>query len=257
MPWKWYGLQGAEKAPIVQSSLESGDVSLFAGPMSGAAGSLTQAKSAPSGYLFCNGAVINTVTDPEYGPLYDKITKDGTVGLFGAFTATTATLPNFRGKYLRGSANGANPGATSTVSSTHTHTIQDHRHLVIDHTHGISEGGSGHTHGMFNHTHPIPSHNHGAGTLAATEPGTLQIGSNAGGGTKVGTANHGHDISGATGFRVGVTNGASPNEMNDKTGGDGSTNGTNVTNSDYSTGQVTPSGDKLLSYLSLNMMIKV
>lgn len=53
--------------------------------------------SAPDGWLFCNGMVIDRRKAPQYGPLVDHLNR--VAGLAGG---DTASLPDLRGLFLRG-----------------------------------------------------------------------------------------------------------------------------------------------------------
>jgi microcystin-dependent protein len=81
--------------------------------------------SAPSGYLLCNGAVLNIADHPILGALL------GTT--FGGDGTTTFGVPDLRGRVLVGASTLhallANDGQAENVrSNTHTHTTPAHTH---------------------------------------------------------------------------------------------------------------------------------
>lgn len=259
MPWKFFGSDGYRLPPIEITSAEAADIVMFAGPVgAGASGSLAQAQTAPTGYLFCNGATIDKSTNVEYTDLYNLLTKSGTVGLFGAFTANTARLPDYRDKFVQGSASGANVGANSSTS-THFHSVASHYHALLNHVHGSYDS---HNHDM-THFHYVAAHTHGVGTLymandSATRP------SDPTGSPKVSVApgNHAHTLSGSSGSMVyyagpgGTTGPVSELVMNTNASDIGATTGTSAHNSG-STSYNTDTKSTLPVYRAINFMIKV
>jgi microcystin-dependent protein len=152
--------------PPVPSAAPTGMMFMWAGPTSGADGSVTEARSlydqTPSqAYLVCNGAELNkadfpalsTVIGTKYGAAADPVNQ--------------FKLPDFRNRIPAGQldadpdfgsiglyAGNANHSHTVSALNGHTHPLTDHAHNLSDHTHIVSG----------NHTHGVPDHTHGVGT---------------------------------------------------------------------------------------------
>lgn len=77
----------------------------------------------PNGYLECNGATVSRTT---YATLFAAIGS-----LYGAGDgATTFTLPDLRGEFLRGADRGRGVDSGRAVGSGQTDAMQGHRHGV-------------------------------------------------------------------------------------------------------------------------------
>jgi microcystin-dependent protein len=148
--------------------LPSGVVFPYAGP------------SAPSGYLFCDGAEYSRTT---YAKLYSIIGDT-----FGAGNgSTTFNVPDARQRFIIGKADagtasvlGSSGGSIDHTHTTtaHIHDLQNHTHLGGSHTHGLASHihvapghthhMQNHTHGLNNHTHNVPAHKHDSNAPGAT-----------------------------------------------------------------------------------------
>lgn len=93
------------------------------------------------------------------------------------------TLPDYRGKFLKGHASLGNAnfgadttykvdggslptGGTASHNLQHSHPAGAHTHAIGAHTHTITSESS-HVHGLASHTHSIPSHSHTISTDGA------------------------------------------------------------------------------------------
>lgn len=253
MPWTFYGSDGSALAPVEDTGLPTGWVVMYGGNSSGPSGTLTEAESAPSGFLFCNGASIDKSINPDYTNLWGELTKGGTVGLYGPFTANTATLPDFRGRIPRGAGSGSDVGA-SGGSSTHTHSISNHNHDVPDHSHTIPDN---HNHPM-SHSHSgIISHVHSAGTLVAGIPSSAVNVRSIVEDIDSAFENHNHDVVGTSGSSTVSSSGISKVNT-DQTPPVGSTNSTSSSSSGAVVGSPSlGSSSHLPPYLGIHFMIKV
>lgn len=173
MPWYFFTFAGAPKTPDVLLDVPTGHVFMFGGAMSGTDGTEAQAKSAPTGYLFCNGA---EVLQSEFPSLYAVVgTKFGTA----ASPGTHFVLPN----YLSGVPIGHNSGdvdfnavGNSGGSLGHSHSLADHDHDLNDHTHTLLN----HTHSIPSHNHSIPNHTHATGSAGGATYTTRNVDENSG-----------------------------------------------------------------------------
>ena len=131
--------------------------------------------SAPTGWLFCNGAAVSRST---YSALF-AITSTG----FGVGDgSSTFNVPDMKGRVPVGVGTGAGDGAEDTDGGAvpagtaltarslgewtgtetigllaHTHAMKQHTHTMQNHTHDVSgttSGGTNHTHGT-SHNHTI------------------------------------------------------------------------------------------------------
>lgn len=156
--------------------------------------------TAPSGWLFCNGATISRV---DYANLFTAIGVS-----FGAPSSTTFQIPDLRGRFPLGKAAS---GTGSTFAGTggsldHTHSISSagsHSHTV---TTGTTAAEASHTH-TFADTSDNPNDNVTGGPSSTLEvqSGTgTTVASN----THTHLHNHTHDVSGTTGAGSSHTHGA-------------------------------------------------
>jgi microcystin-dependent protein len=119
---------------------------------------------APAGWLLCNGALYDTSTNPDYGPLFDTISALGFPWNTGGETATQFRVPNMDGKIAYG-AGSASPGdlvGANTKDLQHAHSMP--------HDHGME-----HDHDTTPHTHPFSAGNHNHGNSVGTPSGTTDI----------------------------------------------------------------------------------
>lgn len=254
MPWTFYGSDGYALAPVEDTGLPTGWIVMYGGPMSGPDGTLLQAETAPDGFLFCNGSSIDKSSNPDYSNLWGELTNGGTEGLFGPFTATTATLPDFRYRIPYGTASGDSVG-DSGGSATHTHSISDHFHSIPDHPHTVPDN---HYHNI-SHSHSgVASHNHQAGTLAAGNPSSsVNVRSDV---ENIDSAFelHNHDVIGSSGSNSVSTNGISMVNTNNNPVSPIYTTATTASTSGSVVGTVNlGSSSHIPPYLSINFMVKV
>lgn len=87
----------------------------------------------PPGYLVCNGAAVSRA---DYAGLFAAI---GT--LYGAGNGTTTfSLPDLRGRFIRGLDGGANVDSGRTIGSTQDDSLQQHGHVLYRGDGGGYEG---------------------------------------------------------------------------------------------------------------------
>ena len=196
--------------------------------------------SAPTGWLFCNGAAVSRST---YSALFAITSTSFGIG----DGSSTFNVPDMKGRMPVGVGTGTGGGAEDADGSTvpsggsalearslgewtgaevistahltaHTHTSPAHDHTSVAHTHGMQS----HTHTMSSHTHSIDvsggSHNHNNGSyqylLAVNGSATVQYVDNSGG-TEPNLTSSGaiqstsHSHSGTSGINNGAT--AAPN----------------------------------------------
>lgn len=109
--------------------------------------------TAPSGWLLCFGQTLNSITSPEYAPLFSVI---GTV--YGGTGASSFILPDLRGRSPFGKDD-MGGSAASRITNTGT----DNSGIL-----GTTLGSVGGDQRMHQHTHTQNNHNHGvniSGTL--------------------------------------------------------------------------------------------
>ena len=85
-------------------------------------------KTAPTGYVICNGATYN-IDDEAYNALAEYIKAQfGTYNYFGGDGTTTFAVPNLQGEFLRGAGtNGhTNQGAGAVVGTHQDATLHPH-----------------------------------------------------------------------------------------------------------------------------------
>ena len=159
MPWYFFSKHGSPDLPDAgTSSLQTGQVYPFIGALAGISGSVAQAKTAPVGFLFCNGASMDQLEFPD---LYNYFTLNGVS--FGAAPVGFFKIPDTQDRAPLGSD--TNPVGTAAGSSTHTHTgTGTHTHGLSSHVHTAAD----HTHNLSPHTHTHTSHTHG--TAATVTP---------------------------------------------------------------------------------------
>lgn len=112
--------------------------------------------AAPSGWLLCNGAIVDQVSYPALYAVCGSTYNTGGEG------GTQFRLPDFtdRSSIGRGTnAVGVTGGTADAVVVSHSHTASggSHSHTSAAHTHSISS----HNHTSAAHTHSI-NHNHGS-----------------------------------------------------------------------------------------------
>ena len=131
------------------------------------------AATAPSGWEFCNGTILNSVADTKYAALFVAI---GTT--YGGSGASSFNVPNLAGRIPVGAGTGAQQGTASSGVITggtalaartrgqffgdertelHTHTQNSHNHLQDAH----------------NHTQNSHSHNMSPSSAAGYNSGTI------------------------------------------------------------------------------------
>ena len=109
------------------------------------------AATAPSGWEFCNGTILNSVADTKYAALFVAI---GTT--YGGSGASSFNVPNLAGRVPVGAGTGAQQGTASSGVITggtalaartrgqffgdertelHTHTQNSHNHTQNNHSH--------------------------------------------------------------------------------------------------------------------------
>lgn len=88
---------------------------------------------APTGYLECNGA---EVAKADYADLYTFLC-DGTGACIYGETPTHFTLPDARGRFVRGWDNGVGRDSGRTIGSVQDHALQGHKHTDSGHAHTI------------------------------------------------------------------------------------------------------------------------
>ena len=104
------------------------------------------ATTAPSGWLFCNGASHGTATYPSLFAV---------IGTYYGGSGGSFLVPDLRRRFVLGFDNTAS--GTASVNKTggdwdHVHSGPAHTHSLSAHTHGIGN----HNHGMNNHIHGLP-----------------------------------------------------------------------------------------------------
>jgi microcystin-dependent protein len=107
--------------------------------------------TAPSGWLFCNGAQVSRIT---YKSLFEVISTT-----YGAGDgSTTFNVPDCRQRFVLGkAASGTGDDLGETGGAI------NHVHTGPSHAHSISSDGN-HSHTVDSHTHDLSSHTHGTGT---------------------------------------------------------------------------------------------
>lgn len=152
-------------AAVAQALNPAGSVMTFAG------------STAPSGYLHCDGSAVSRTT---YADLFAAI---GTAHGSGD-GSTTFNLPDYRGRFLRGWANGqatdpdrasrttmSTGGATGdNVGSVQGHSFQTHTHTQSPHTHTqqVTTGGGGTVASPYNTTYAASAQASSIVTQSAT-----------------------------------------------------------------------------------------
>lgn len=195
MGFFFYKNSGRETSSGINEVAPIGSVTFTVLPMSGAAGTESEALSAPDGFLFCNGATLSSST---YNLLYDEIQNT-----FGG-TYPNFRLPNYRLYFPTSVGLGFLLGVSSPGGS-HSHSVDEHEHTITSHAHSMPSGYLTHTHSM-NHPHALTEHGHyagdGSGQLSSGI-GNRIIESQAPGGNPLDTqarASHTHgDLSNRTG----------------------------------------------------------
>ena len=244
--------------------------------------------SAPTGWLFCNGASI--ARSGTYAALF-AIT--GTA--YGTASSSTFNVPDMEGRAPVGVGIGAGdasenasggttpsgtaltarslgewtgretivalPAHTHTMSS-HVHTLNNHTHTMSSHTHNLGN----HSHTMGNHTHNLGNHSHG-GIYVPWQGGAMHT--NAG---HVSGAHHAFGLMntdsnstyrGNTSSNNGNTGTPSTNTTSSNNGNTGSNNGatagpntTNTGANNGATASTTVSGKHTIPIMCINFIIK-
>lgn len=122
--------------------------------------------SAPSGWLKCNGAAVSRTT---YAGLFSAI---GTT--FGAGNgSTTFNVPELRGEFIRGWADGRSVDTGRTLGSAQGDAFDSHTHTGTTSTDSHSHTGttSTDTHNHSGNTNPAGGHSH---TVPGATPATSQ-----------------------------------------------------------------------------------
>lgn len=109
------------------------------------------ATTAPSGWLFCNGASHGTATYPSLFAV---------IGTYYGGGGGSFLVPDLRRRFVLGFDN----TASGTASVNKTGGDWDHVHSGPAHTHSLSA----HTHGIGNHNHGMNNHHHGLPGLSIT-----------------------------------------------------------------------------------------
>lgn len=99
-------------------------------------------KSAPPGWLICNGDIIPNGTAPVQGVLTNFSRLHSVLGT--TYGATPGTLPDLRGYFIRGYGSSTDPSVGANADGTEsgpfgqkvTDTFQGHKHGLYDPTHG-------------------------------------------------------------------------------------------------------------------------
>ena len=209
MPWYFFNNRGIQDIPDTESSLITGQILMSVSPRSGPLGSSVQAKSAPAGFLFCNGA---SMVITEFQALYDSFTADSVT--FGAAGPGLFKVPNFFGRFPIGLDTGVvayNTIGKTGGAATHTHSSAGlHAHALAPHTHSLTN----HVHDLNAHTHTIPNHAHDPVSQAGNFHNLDSYGSpvtgvnvRAGSDRSVAAPTHGHDVNGLSGFTTLVSSG--------------------------------------------------
>jgi microcystin-dependent protein len=104
------------------------------------------ATTAPSGWLFCNGASHGTATYPSLFAV---------IGTYYGGSGGSFLVPDLRRRFVLGFDNTAS--GTASVNKTggdwdHVHSGPAHTHDLRNHTHTVGD----HTHGMSDHVHNLP-----------------------------------------------------------------------------------------------------
>jgi microcystin-dependent protein len=243
--------------------------------------------SAPTGWLFCNGASI--ARSGTYAALF-AIT--GTA--YGTASSSTFNVPDMEGRAPVGVGTGAGdasedadggttpsgtaltarslgewtgretivalPAHTHTMSS-HVHTLNNHTHTMSSHTHNLGN----HSHTMGNHTHNLGNHSHG-GIYVPWQGGAKH--------TTAGHADGGHHAYGLMNTDSNSTYRGSTNSNNGNTGANnnatssnngntgannGATAGPNTTNTGANNGATAStgvSGKHTIPIMCINFIIK-
>jgi len=267
MPWYGFTKYGVADVPNTEpSGVETGQIYMFLGPMSGMSGSAAEAETAPAGYLFCNGAEV-LIAGP-YQKLYDHFTLSNIS--FGAAALNKFRLPDNRDKTVLGSnptAIGVTGGAsahTHVGTGSHSHDLSaagQHQHLAVDHSHTLNA----HTHTHSGHTHAAGSDLHVWETATASVPSENTNHTGWTGPFVVAFVNHTHEFSGQSG-NTGLASGG-PSSGSSTVSSYSATNPkyplttanpaqTSTTESGTATFQ-SIGNDNIPPYYNLNFMIKI
>ncbi|SOC40100.1 tail collar domain [Rhizobium subbaraonis] len=122
--------------------------------------------SAPSGWLKCNGAAVSRTT---YAGLFSAI---GTA--FGAGNrSTTFNVPELRGEFIRGWADGRSVDTGRVFGSTQAHAFDEHTHTgtTASNSHSHTGTTSSDSHSHTGTTNSGGSHNH---TVSGQTPASTQ-----------------------------------------------------------------------------------
>ena len=120
------------------------------------------AATAPSGWEFCNGTILNSVADTKYAALFVAI---GTT--YGGSGASSFNVPNLAGRIPVGAGTGAQQGTASSgvitggtalAARTRGQFFGDERTELHTHTQ------NSHNHTQDSHNHTQNSHDHGGST---------------------------------------------------------------------------------------------
>jgi len=87
--------------------------------------------TAPDGFLLCNGATYDSIAEPKYAPLYERI------GIkFGGTGPSDFKVPDTRGYFLRGrdDGGGVDPDGARAVGSVQNDKFQGHYHRAYSKT---------------------------------------------------------------------------------------------------------------------------
>jgi len=257
MPWYFFSKHGSPDLPDAgTSSLQTGQVYPYLGAMTGIFGSELQAKTAPTGFLFCNGASMDQLEFPD---LYNYFILNGVS--FGAAAVGFFKIPDTQDRAPMGS--GTNPVGTTGGASTHTHTgAGTHNHNLASHPHLTTN----HTHFLGIHTHTHASHTHGASNLnpflnTVGKLHTVNTDSSPGAHTRRRTApvTHSHDILGssaATGLLTGGPSSNTSGSINPSPPATLSTSGV-ISGTESVTANFPSIGnDNIPPYTNINFMVK-
>jgi microcystin-dependent protein len=110
-------------------------------------------KTAPDGWVMCNGDIVPNGTAPVQGKNYDFSRLWAVLG--NTYGATPGTLPDLRGYFIRGYGSSADPSVGANADGTESgafgqkqaDAFQGHKHGLYDpqHDHGITDPQHGHT----------------------------------------------------------------------------------------------------------------
>lgn len=271
MPWYGFTFQGILDKPDFTSSVDVGQVFLYASSARIKPDYTGYEVGVPEGFLRCDGS---SVLIADYPDLYAFLTSLTPAVDFGAAPAGEFMLPNMGGVFPYGydsatvavdtiGKTGGTSGHSHTAAANHTHGTPTHTHSVGAHAHtGVNF--TGHTHSNFDHKHTAGGLYNSQG---APDQARLYADTAAPYDFYVSRAGHVHDIVGrsalgGTGNSTGPRN--TSNAALTQTQGITGTAPTTSSTSDTSLGNPSPAvslnstgSNTIPSYYSLYYIIKV